>query len=263
MNSANELWKDGQATKNYLDGVRAAIPLAELQIDVMIRLVRHACPHLRNFLDLGCGDGVLGRSLLDAFPAASGVLVDFSEPMLARAQQALSGYGERVRILQADYAIPSWTAAFSNSMPFDAVVSGFSIHHQPDETKRRIYSDIFDLLAGGGIFLNLEHVLLPSKWLDELFDDIFIDSLHAHHIRTGGSKTKEQIGHDLYYAPVADANILSPTNTQCQWLTEIGFENVDSYLRIFALDLFGGTKPNGGTHAGKPETRQSETVPCG
>ncbi|SPE57295.1 hypothetical protein SBV1_270094 [Verrucomicrobia bacterium] len=29
---------------------------------------------------------------------------------------------------------------------------------------------------------------------------------------------------------------------QCQWLREIGFENVDCYFKVFELALFGGTK---------------------
>ena len=38
-------------------------------------------------------------------------------------------------------------------------------------------------------------------------------------------------------------NILAPVGDQCDWLREIGFEDVDCYFKIFELAVFGGRKP--------------------
>ena len=43
--------------------------------------------------------------------------------------------------------------------------------------------------------------------------------------------------------PDKDANILLSVNTQCDWLREIGYEEVDCYFRIYELAVFGGRRP--------------------
>jgi tRNA (cmo5U34)-methyltransferase len=64
----DKVWQATGLTDTYLEGVRAAIPFAAEQIDIIVRLSRAArIPRLRPILDLGCGDGILGHALLDAF----------------------------------------------------------------------------------------------------------------------------------------------------------------------------------------------------
>ena len=260
------VWQTTQLTQTYLEGVRGAIPLAQEQIDVMLRLIRAACPTVTAVLDLGCGDGILGQAVLDQHPEAHGVFLDFSEPMLAAARQRLAGYERRATIVLADYGKKTWSeetaqSPISNlqslvsnprwdigqspiSNLFDVVVSGFSIHHQPDERKKEVYAELYDLLKPGGIFLNLEHVASPTRWLEERFEEHFIDALVAYHTMNGSGKTAEQVARDYYNRPDKVANILTPVETQCDWLREIGFEHVDCYLKIFELALFGGIKGN-------------------
>ena len=42
------------------------------------------------------------------------------------------------------------------------------------------------------------------------------------------------------------ANLLTPVETQCNWLRAIGFHHVDCYLKLFELALFAGIKPENG-----------------
>ena len=57
-----------------------------------------------------------------------------------------------------DYGDPEWSRDMHKRVYFDVIVSGFSIHHQPDTRKREIYQELYDLLEPGGIFVNIEHV---------------------------------------------------------------------------------------------------------
>lgn len=234
-------WQAVALADAYLEGVRGAIPLAAEQIDIICRLARAARPEARCILDLGCGDGILGQALLDAFAdnAPMAVLADFSPPMLDAARKRLRGH--EASFLLVDYAKEDWASAVDQSGSIDVIVSGFSIHHQPDKRKRAIYRDVYDLLAPGGIFLNLEHVSSASRWGEEQFEAYFIDALHRYHAQRG--KSREQVAADFYHRPDKDANILAPVEAQCDWLRAIGFAHVDCFLKVFELALFGGIKP--------------------
>jgi len=239
----DQAWRDASLANRYLEGVRGAIPFAEEQIGVLLRLIAASCPRLKNFLDLGCGDGVLGRAVLNQHPDARGVFADFSEPMLAAARQRLGTSAPRHAVILCDYGEPEWIEALGPEPPFDVVVSGFSIHHQPDERKQELYWEIFQLLGPGGIFLNLEHVASRTPWGTKLFDEHFIDSLDQFHRQNGGVKLRVDIATEYYYRPDKAANILAPVEEQCDWLREIGFADVDCYFKLFELALFAGRRP--------------------
>jgi SAM-dependent methyltransferase len=242
------VWQTAALTRTYLEGVRGAIPLAQEQIAIMLRLIRAACPVVRTVLDLGCGNGILGQAVLDQQPEAHGIFLDFSAPMLAAARQKLAGYEGRVTFVQADYGQKGWEKAIPGSDDsivnrFDVIISGFSIHHQPDERKREVYAEVYHLLKPEGIFLNLEHVASRTTWGEKRFEEHFLDSLFAYHQAGGAPKTRQQINEEFYSRPDKAANILTLVETQCDWLREIGFEHVDCFLKVFELALFGGLKP--------------------
>ncbi len=242
------VWQANELASTYLDGVRGAIPLAAQQIDVIVRLCRAARPQARSLLDLGCGDGILGHALLDAYVPrdVTAVFADFSPSMLDAARIRLNGY--KAHFVQVDYARSEWVDYVRDPVPdlvvgFDIIVSGFSIHHQADVRKRQVYAEIYNALAPGGIFLNLEHVASASRWGEEQFEAYFIDSLYNYHKDRG--KTRDEVASDFYHRPDKAANLLAPVGEQCAWLREIGYANVDCFLKIFELALFGGLKPAG------------------
>lgn len=233
-------WQTADLTRTYLEGVRGASPGAELQLAVIGKIIDQWCPSASRVLDLGCGDGILGKFALSRLRAASGLFVDFSEPMLAAAR-ANVGMLPNVTVARADFSNSQWMQVAAS--PFDLVVSGFAIHHQPDARKRELYGEIFSLLKPNGVFLNMEHVASASEAGEAMFDDFFIDHLHAFHCRSNASTDREEIADNYYGRPDRDENILAPVGEQCDWLREIGFLDADCFLKIFELALFGGRKP--------------------
>jgi tRNA (cmo5U34)-methyltransferase len=232
----SRIWQSAPVVATYLESVRGAVPLAAEQIDVMLRLIR---PPVRTFLDLGCGDGILAAAILSRYPRAHGVLLDYSEPMLAAARERLRPQARRLRFLPADYGEATWTDSVQSESPFDAVVSGFSIHHQPDQRKRVIYRQIFHLLRPDGWFVNIEHVSSPSPEVESVWDDYMIDALHCLH----PGQSRRQVASRYHYRPDKAANILAPVEAQCRWLRRIGFADVDCYFKVFELAVFGGRRP--------------------
>jgi len=244
------VWKGDALVRTYLEGVRGAIPLASEQLDVMLRVVSAAGVPVRSIADLGCGDGVLARTLLARFPDAAATLVDFSGPMLREARERLAASGDAVRVVEADLGDSSWMNAIRERAPFDVVVSGYAIHHLPDARKRALYGEIFALLGARGVFVNVEHVASASTWGESLSDEMIIDSLYAFHQRREPSARRDDVARDFYHRPDKAANILAPVDEQCAWLREIGFVDVDCFFKVFELAVFGGRKvARAGAHA--------------
>ena len=237
------MWKTADLGKRYLEGVRGAIPFAAEQIATLLFLIQQGGRPPRRFLDLGCGDGILGHAVLEQYPQAAGVFLDFSDTMIQAARQRLAGNSGQVAFLSQDYGLASWVRSVASHAPFDVIVSGFSIHHQTDARKHELYGELFRLLAPGGWFLNLEHVASGSARMSRVFDEYFIDALHRHHVSEGGALSREQVAETYYRRPDKAANILAPVDLQCQWLRDLGFQDVDCYFKIFELALFGGQKP--------------------
>ena len=241
--TTDEVWKLPAIVDRYLS-YRAAIPLAQQQIGVMISILKRRQQPVKNFLDLGCGDGILGASILGEYPSALGVLVDFSEPMLDQAREQLKEFGSRLSFENLDYGDPVWISRVQTYGLFDAIVSGYSIHHQPDERKQELYQEIFDLLQPGAWFVNIEHVSSAAQTNIDLFEDHYIAARFAIERRDGGPQTFEQLAAEYKNRPDKAANILAPVELQCDWLREIGYEEVDCYFRIYELAVFAGRKPN-------------------
>jgi ubiquinone/menaquinone biosynthesis C-methylase UbiE len=228
----------------FLEDVRGGIPLYREQLEIMGQLIAASVVDVGTFLDLGAGDGILGRTIALQFPRARGVALDFSESMIAAARRKNADIESRLEFVLEDFGRPRWTAAVGHRAPFDVIVSGFSIHHQADARKRRVYEEVFRLLRPGGLFLNLEHVLPPSKRIESFFENMFVDSLYRFHQRKGSELTRDRVALDFYNRNDKAANILAPVEKQCQWLREIGYGDVDCYFKLFELALFGGRKPD-------------------
>lgn len=237
-----EVWKDKELAKKFLTGVRGAIPFANEQIEVMNRVINSCGINITNILDLGCGDGILAASILQNHPKAKGVLLDISDAMLEFAKEKLASYTDNLTFVTADYVNKQWLEKVKDKAPFSVIVSGFSIHHQTDERKKELYSEIFGLLEKGGLFLNIEHVTSATEWVNSLFNDCFIDSLYKMHKQTNENITKEYVAKEYYRRDDKASNILASLKTQCEWLREIGFNDVDCYFKIFELAVFGGRK---------------------
>ncbi len=238
-----EVWKLPDIVNRFLS-YRAAIPLPQEQIGVMMSILKTRNQPVENFLDLGCGDGILGAAILGEYPSAHGVFVDFSEPMLEQAREGLKDYAGQLGFESLDYGDSAWVNRIQAHSPFDAVVSGFSIHHQPDVRKREVYQEIFSLLKPSGWFINIEHVSSASQLNIDLFEHHYASARYAIEKQNGGTRTLQEVVEEYSMRSDKAANILAPAELQCDWLREIGYEEVDCYMRIFELAVFGGRRPN-------------------
>lgn len=131
------IWQNETLVKTFLSGVRGAVPLAENQIEIIIRLINLTQKQVTNFLDLGCGNGILGKAISHNYLNAKGVFLDFSEMMLIVAKDNVKS--EQNQFIKSDLSQKNWVYSVEKSASFDVIISGFAIHHQPDERKKEIY----------------------------------------------------------------------------------------------------------------------------
>jgi SAM-dependent methyltransferase len=240
--TTDEVWKLPTIVNRFLS-YRAAIPMAQEQIGVMMSILKSRGESVESFLDLGCGDGILGAAILGEYPSARGVLADFSMPMLEQAREQLREYASQLVLENLDYGKPNWVNRMNPYGPFDAIVSGYSIHHQPDARKREVYQEIFSLLKPGGWFVNIEHVSSAAELNIDLFENHYVTARYTIEQKMGGTRTFDELAEEYKNRPDKEANILAPVELQCDWLREIGYAEVDCYFRIYELAVFGGRRP--------------------
>ena len=237
----DDIWKDREVAGAFLTERSLHIPDRQRQLEVALRVMRFAPVEPRRVLDLGAGDAVILATVLEAFPQASGIALDFSPLMLEQARERLGKFGGRATTVEADLRSPDWLQAVAG--PFDAVLSGLAIHHFTHERKRALYREIHELLVPGGVFLNLDHVSSPTPRVEEMFNDMMTDHLYARRRERGEAVTREQVGRDYLERPDRAANICASVEEQCEWMRQIGFVDVDCFWKYFELAIFGGFRP--------------------
>jgi tRNA (cmo5U34)-methyltransferase len=175
---------------------------------------------------------------MDVHTEATGVLVDFSEPMVAAAAGRLAPYAGRWDYVLADLSSAGWVEALPEGR-YDAVVSALCIHHLPDERKRALYAQAHELLEPGGIFLNWEHV--AARGLGQgMLEEWMIDNLIAAEQTRPDPRPDGEVVRD--YLDAADDDILADPYLQCDWLCEAGFENVEVFFQVPEMAIFGGVR---------------------
>jgi tRNA (cmo5U34)-methyltransferase len=236
-------WQDPGLIRQFLANVRGAIPISITQIDMMLRLLTAARERVNRFLDLGCGDGMLASAILAEYPNSRGVLVEESKSLLDSARHRLNLYSERLEFVPLDLNQPGQICELGAAAPFDAVVSAFAIHRANDARKHQIYREIFSVLDPGGIFLNIEHVASATRWTESAWDDYLIEAIFGDAIKRSPGKTRAEAAQDYYEQVGRAGQALAPLEVQCEWLRNIGFENVECYLKVQELAVFGGQRP--------------------
>ena len=97
--------------------------------------------------------------------------------------------------------------------------------------------------------MNIEHVKSPTAWVESLWNNALMDSLAEYQKDKEDGKTRDQLEHDFFHDPSwvkeREANVLASVEDQCEWLRDIGYEDVDCYFKFYELAVFGGRKPVG------------------
>ncbi|QQE12478.1 class I SAM-dependent methyltransferase [Planctomycetota bacterium] len=239
-------WLDQRMISLYLKMMQHGLPCRDMQFNAVGRLLRANNKPVERFVDIACGDGVIGQRILDQYPNSHGIFIDFSEQMLEKAKARLEGYRHRINIIAADLCKVDWaTTCGIDDASEDLVITRYAIHHLQDDKKKSLYEAIFRVLKPGGMFLNIEHVSSPTDWLNQISDDVFVDSLYEYAQKVDPACTRQQILElcSEREGEVHDEDICVSVEKQCDWLRNIGYADVDCYAKYFEFAVFGGRRP--------------------
>ena len=169
---------------------------------------------VRSLLDLGCGDPRLARLVAAAHPELERIVaVDTSEPMLDLARSTFES-DPKATVLRHDL-----NDSLRPLGTFDAVISGFAIHHVQDDRKRELFREIAHVLHPKGVFVNLEVVRCATP------------ELHAEFYRRIGRANDDP------------EDVLAPVEPQLEWMRQAGLVDVDCQWRWRGFALLVGTRP--------------------
>jgi tRNA (cmo5U34)-methyltransferase len=181
--------------------------LLETPRRISTALLRDDSAEVGHVVDLGSGEGPYLAHVLLEYPEARGTWLDPSEPMLARARDALAEFGDRISFVVAS----AEELASSGIDAADVVVSSRALHHLTPASLGRCYHEVRALLRTGGWFFNLDHVGSAGDW-----------EPRYRRIRDEFTGTRRQrLERHREDEPLHDAR------EHVRWLEEAGFTAVD------------------------------------
>ncbi|MCI4363019.1 MAG: class I SAM-dependent methyltransferase [Thermoplasmata archaeon] len=137
------------------------IPHREARFEAMFDTLEARFGERFTVVDLGCGPGSLSSRLLDRFPLARVVAVDFDPVLLFLGRRTVHAGPRRLTWVEADLRDPSWRSQLPVSRA-DAVVSTTALHWLRPPRLRSLYRELAHLLRRGDLFLDGDHRALPT-----------------------------------------------------------------------------------------------------
>ncbi len=129
------------------------VPEREERFRVMLDVLEALLPEEFVALDLACGPGAISQRLLQRFPKARCVAIDFDPVMLALGQGAVGSFDGRLRWIDADLAARGWVESVGEAR-VDAVLSTTALHWLSAPHLVALYRELGAFVRPGGVFLN-------------------------------------------------------------------------------------------------------------
>jgi trans-aconitate methyltransferase len=133
------------------------LPEREQRFDTMLDVLEELLPERFVAIDLASGPGSISQRLLNRFPQARCVAVDFDPVLLLLGQQALGDMEGRLRWVEADLRVPTWPDQLGEAQ-VDAVLSTTALHWLPAPLLVQLYHQLGKLVRPGGVVLNGDHL---------------------------------------------------------------------------------------------------------
>ncbi len=184
-------------------------------------------------VDLGCGTGNTIASVAEALPEASFIGIDGSARMIEEARRKLAS--RPVEFHRADLATSQWDSPWADSV-FDAAVSVMVLEHLPFPVYRELLKKVRRFLKPGAWFVTVEGFDGPF-----LFDLYFkeMDECSREAVARG-ILAEDELDEFHRLSEEKEAHYFAPMNDKMQWLTDAGFEDVQSIWQYYCVGILAG-----------------------
>ncbi|MEG4589659.1 class I SAM-dependent methyltransferase [Microcoleus sp. MOSTC5] len=225
-------------TADFDTGIRRLLPKYDEMLDVLTACIASANHRI---LELGCGTGELTLKILQRYPSAEIVAVDYSPRMLdfARAKIESAGYAARWTGIEMDFGEWANNPNLSSSLgdKFNACISSLAIHHLEDEMKLKLFQRIRESLNTGGCFWNADPLLAESAAMKDIYQAARED--WALNQGETLAQIRANVGTSVSYG-YSNPDRLATLSAHLEMLVSSGFETVAVPWKYYGMAVFGG-----------------------
>ena len=207
-------------------------------LDVTLRLLTELAPAGARLLELGCGSGLFTAILATSGHFGAISATDGAEAMLEIARSPSASAPTPVVFETLDFTRRDWASQYPPAS-FDAVTSSMALHHAVD--KQRLFSQVYEALAPGGVFVFADHMAGSSASIERLIDR------ERARIKLGKDEPSSA---DIKIFIESDRRKQAAQGNHCEsvadylgYLEAVGFVSVDCLWRSFWLAVFVAQKP--------------------
>ncbi|MFB3895629.1 MAG: trans-aconitate 2-methyltransferase [bacterium] len=220
------------------------------RFEVMANLIQATQSKPCRILDLGCGPGSTMVHLLESLPESQVIGIELDPTILALAEPRLKKFGNRAKLIQTDLRQPDWYKDIP--IPINAIVSATALHWLNAEELANLYTQLYQLLSSGGIFLNADHIPSSIPAVQQYWEQ------HREQMRAeeGHGTADDWDGFWKAYSAALGIDLAaiqksilgewhgmeSPLSWHLDTLRDTGFINLDCYWRCDCDAIYGGMK---------------------
>ncbi len=214
---------------------RQFIPCFDDFYGTVLKLIPYEENDSFSVLDLGAGTGLLSQLILNLYPKARIVLMDFAQDMMKQAMNRFLA-DKKYDKSKIIYSLKDYIKddILLKEEPYDLIVSALSIHHLTSREKQSLFSKIYLALRSEGLFINADLCLGLTEDIENTYQNEWL--LHL----TQSGLTSEQIQAGIERSKFDKKDTLA---NQLMWLDSTGFVNVNCWYSNFSFSVYSAQKP--------------------
>lgn len=238
-------WSE-ETSASFIAHGRFFNPERERQFDVIGDLVATAVGAQSGslILELCCGAGDLAADLLGRFSEARYLALDGSPAMLAETTRQCALFRDRLGTQLFDLGSDAWRQL--REQPH-AIVSSLAVHHLDGDGKRKLFRDLYSLLAPGGVFVLADIMRPASPGGFAVAAEAYERAVAERSLKERGDismleKLRELRWNYFRYPDDDTADQPSTMAEHLVWMEEAGFRGVDIHWAVAGHAIVAGTR---------------------